>query len=277
LIAAHLNHEWRSAESDAEEQMCLNLCSKLSVHFIAAKLSTIELDKKYNGSKEEYARNARRMFLETVAQAHNAHKIALGHHAQDQQETFFIRLLRGSSLTGLTGIRPQKNRYIRPLLETNKGDILSWLASHGTQYATDSSNFSPLYLRNRIRMNILPSFKQCDNRFDKNFSSTIQQLQDEDDYLERTATSLFKSISTVNDDNTIVVNISLFFEIDKALHKRMILRWLITEKVQCSISSSFFNEIIRFMRSPRGGTHKLNIHWSMVKKNKRASLVQNSC
>ena len=76
---------------------------------------------------EELGRIMRRQFLTNVAKAHNASLIALGHHAQDQQETFFIRLIRGASLAGLTAMRPKQGIYIRPLLQTNKNDIIAIL------------------------------------------------------------------------------------------------------------------------------------------------------
>ncbi len=69
---------------------------------------------------EELGRTMRRQFLTKVAKEHSADYIALGHHAQDQQETFFIRLMRGASLPGLTAMRPRQGMYIRPLLQTNK-------------------------------------------------------------------------------------------------------------------------------------------------------------
>ena len=114
LIAAHLNHEWRP-EADAEEELCRHLARTI-LNFVSQKLSCLIITVKKNGSKEQDARLMRRHFLESVAHTYNAQRIALGHHAQDQQETFFIRLIRGSSLTGLTGIKPHAGLYIRPLL-----------------------------------------------------------------------------------------------------------------------------------------------------------------
>lgn len=268
LIAAHLNHEWRGAESDKEQEMCRMLCIEKSVTFVSEKLSNIRQNKPYNGSKEEYARNSRRIFFEHIAQLHSAQSIALGHHAQDQQETFFIRLIRGTSLTGLTCMKPHHNKYIRPLLNTNKNDILAWLLHHSIPFAVDSSNTSPLYLRNRIRMSALPVLRECDQRFDSNFLSTLEQLHNDEQYLQRATHLTFEKIIKKFDEynSPILLDISLFFTIDEALHKRLILHWLIAENVQFPTSRSFFNEIIRFMRSPKGGAHKLTHHWSMIKK-----------
>src|SRR5438132_9177816 len=106
LIAAHLNHEWRK-EADQEQQDCATLAQNLNIPFVTAKRSELSVPFKQNGSQEEYGRKMRRHFFEKVLHEHNADAIALAHHLQDQEETFFIRLIRGSSLTGLTAMKPK--------------------------------------------------------------------------------------------------------------------------------------------------------------------------
>src|SRR5260221_9609791 len=139
----------------------------------------------------------RRYFFEKVLQEHNADCIALAHHAQDQEETFFIRLIRGSSLTGLTAIKAKHGHYIRPLLETNKSDILAWLHENNIPYATDTTNDSSDYLRNRIRMNVLPALRTCDDRFATNFLSTLNRLQSTEQFLEQLTLKTFEDISYI--------------------------------------------------------------------------------
>ena len=194
LIAAHLNHEWRT-QADDEEKMCKILATQLNIPFVSAKLSSLISHKKYNGSQEEFARHMRRQFLEKVAHEYNAQRIALGHHAQDQQETFFIRLIRGSSLSGLIGMQPKSGLYIRPLLETHKSDILTWLAENNISYATDLSNESPDYLRNRIRLNVLPALQQCDDRWNDNFLATLKRLDRDNNFLEQLAARTLQEIT----------------------------------------------------------------------------------
>ena len=116
LIAAHLDHEWRQ-DSAKDVAFCKQACKSLNVPFVSKKLS--ELNLSFKGSPEEIGRNARRYFLEQIRTKHNADLIALGHHLQDQEETFFIRLIRGTSLSGLCAMWPKKGFYIRPLLQMN--------------------------------------------------------------------------------------------------------------------------------------------------------------
>lgn len=272
LIAAHLNHQWRQ-EADYEEQMCRDIAEQNNIVFTSAKLSEISPTKEFNGSKEEYARNMRRSFFSQVAQKHNAHRIALGHHAQDQQETFFIRLIRGTSLTGLTAINPKNDRYIRPLLETNKDDILSWLHNNAIPYALDATNDSPEYLRNRIRSTVLPALRESDSRFEANFATTLQRLKTTELFLERLTQTTFASLtSTAN--NQLTLNLPDLLATDSALHHRIIIHWLIAEQVPFIPTEKFLDEIIRFLHSARGGTHAIHQQWSITKKQKSAFIIK---
>ncbi len=119
LVAAHLDHEWRT-ESAQDMQFCKTLAESYAIPFVAKKISQLSLSYKSNGSKEEYGRKARRFFFESLAQEYNADAIALAHHADDQQETFFIRLMRGATVSGLYGMKPKDGLYIRPLLSIKK-------------------------------------------------------------------------------------------------------------------------------------------------------------
>lgn len=264
LIAAHLNHEWRT-EADAEEEMCCALAQQHNIPFISQKLSALKSTQKYNGSKEEFARRMRRQFLEHVAHKYNAQSIALGHHAQDQQETFFIRLIRGTSLTGLIGMQPRHGLYIRPLLETNKSDILDWLKTHTIGYAIDSSNESDDYLRNRIRKNVLPAIVTCDNRWDKNFLTTINRLTQDNALLNDIAKTTLETLTSTLDDNKVIC-LKQFLSTHPSLHHRIIILWLIQNDVQFPVTQAFLDEIIRFFSHARGGVHKVRGEWDIIKK-----------
>ncbi len=193
IIAAHLNHEWR-AESLYDEQVSQELCQQLGITFISKKMSELHLNIKFNGSKEEIGRKARRTFFESMAKEYHAHAIALAHHADDQQETFFIRLMRGASLAGLAGMKAKDGLYIRPLLNIKKVEILEYLHEHNIAYAIDTSNESADYLRNRIRRSVIPALRAADERFDMNFETTHEQLQQAEDFLQELAKEAFKQI-----------------------------------------------------------------------------------
>src|SRR3990172_10012376 len=222
---------------------------------ITEKISDLSLSFKFEGSKEELGRKARRSFLERIAQECQADVIALAHHAQDQQETFFIRLIRGATLSGLTAMKPKQDLYIRPLLETNKEDIIAYLHEHKIPYLTDPSNESPEFLRNRIRLTVLPALKQCDKRFDKNFLATLHRLQETESFLEEITQQALDHITT-EENGVLYLAIQEFFNLHTILQKRIILTWLCQEKVPFTPTETFFDEIIRFFRQPGSKTHR---------------------
>lgn len=268
LVAAHLDHEWRP-ESGQDLLFCQKTCENLGVRFCSGKASVIGMGIKKNGSQEEFGRALRRTFLRKVMEEHQADCIALAHHLQDQQETFFIRLLRGATLDGLTGIKPIDGHYVRPLLEYNKSDILAYLADNNIASLTDPTNTSPAYLRNRIRATLIPAMKSIDQRFDAKFSTTLHSLTEENGYLETVAEQAFVScFNQVALDAVMIGNLTTFASLHPVVQRRAVLIWLIRCKVHFAPSAGFIEEVIRFLHSPRGGKHAISSGHEIVKKKK---------
>lgn len=264
LIAAHLDHQWRE-HSHKDVQFCLEATQALGVPLIVGKGSELATEKKWNGSLEELGRTMRRQFLTKVAKEHNAHYIALGHHAQDQQETFFIRLMRGASLTGLTAMRPKQDKYIRPLLQTNKSDIIAYLEQHNIAYLTDPTNVSPDYLRNRIRNTVLPALQQCDARFDQNFLETLNRLHATEHYLTEQTQEKFNDYTRIEND-TIWLNVNQLLNLHTVMQHRIIMQWLVHARVPFTPTTKFLEEIIRFCKQPGSKTHAIHGNWMLIKK-----------
>ena len=128
LIAAHLDHEWRK-DSSKDTNFCQQLCTPMPVTFICKKASELGLSLDYKGSQEEIGRKLRRYFFEQLAQKYKATAIVLGHHADDQIETFFIRLIRGSTIYGLSSMKEKEGLYKNiwltgPAVCVFKGEII---------------------------------------------------------------------------------------------------------------------------------------------------------
>lgn len=271
LIAAHLDHEWRE-ESHEDALFCANLAQHLGIPFVSAKASNITLEKKPRGSQEELGRMLRRCFLESVTQEHSASAIALGHHYDDQQETFFIRFIRGASIAGLASMRPQSGIYIRPLLFLTKAQILDYLKEHTLSYRQDYTNLSESYLRNRIRHILLPAFRQCDTRFDTTFASTLNNIQETDNFLERYAQKAFDSSAHMR-EGRLWLDKEKFFSLDPFLYPRILVLWLCRANVPFTPTNRFFNEIIRFIKRPGSGSHRMHPTWSLVKDKRFISIT----
>ena len=273
IIAAHLDHEWRP-DSANDTQFCKNLAEQHGIPFETKKLSKLPIDLKWEGSKEDIARNARRFFLESIQQKYNADAIALGHHLQDQQETFFIRLLRGASLTGLCSMWPKYGPYIRPLLDTNKAAILQYLTDHGIAYLEDPSNQYETFLRNRIRTTVIPALKAADDRFDTTFLHTLGRLQETEQYLNQHAHQLFAAMSRKS-DGQLEVSIDKLLAQPPIMQSRLIILWLRQEAVQFPVTQSFIDEITRFLKQPESKKHAILPKWKLVKKRNVAWIDKN--
>lgn len=264
LIAAYLDHEWRP-DSKNDLEFCQNLAESLNIPFISSKVSELSCTIKPNGSQEEVARKLRRYFLQEVKKQYNADLIALAHHADDQQETFFIRLLRGATVTGLSCMKAQDKDIIRPLLCINKADIMHYLDTHKISYCIDPTNSSNKFLRNRIRSQLLPALHNIDARFAHTFAHTLKQVQKTDQFLADLTHHTFSQISTYS-NNQYVINLTLFFAQHPFMQRQLILHWLIQENAPFTPSEAFIEEILRFLQSKNSGSHQLNTGWKMVKK-----------
>jgi len=264
IIAAHLDHEWRP-DSSQDEQFCAKLAKEYGVSYASAKISDLGLDLKFEGSQEELGRRTRRYFLEMVKKEHDADLIALAHHAQDQEETFFIRLIRGTSLSGLTAMNPKHGCYIRPLLETNKQDLVNYLDEHNIPYLIDPSNVSQDFLRNRIRTQVIPALKKCDARFEQNFQATIHRLQKTEQFLEKLTCDIFNKIATEK-EGVFYINLKSLLSLDQVILYRILIHWLIKQNVKFPVSEGFLDEMLKFLKQPGSKKHQLHKNWALVKK-----------
>lgn len=168
LVLTHVHHGLRK-ESDDEVRLVQEMAVKwglpCSVHYFDAK----NYAQTRGQSFQEAARDWRYARWKEDMLENGCSLLATAHHLGDQAETILHRLLRGSGPTGLAGIYPAKDAVIRPLLEFGKGDILRYCAQEGLPYALDASNEEPIYLRNRIRLELLPELE-------KNYNPRIQEI-----------------------------------------------------------------------------------------------------
>ena len=155
LECVHVNHSLRGAESDNDAEFVKQLCDRYGVYLHYKKINVKTLAKK--NSIEDAARNARYGFFSTLID--DSAVIATAHTLNDNVETFFINLCRGSGLRGLCGIPVSRPGYVRPLLNVNRQDILLYLEQNQLGYINDSSNQDIRYLRNFIRHKILPELE----------------------------------------------------------------------------------------------------------------------
>lgn len=265
LIAAHLEHDWRGKADKDDADFCRILSKKLNVLFVTKKSHDITISKKWNGSLEEIGRHQRHTFLEEIRKEYTASGILLGHQAQDQEENFFIRLLRGSSLKGLCGMQAKDGFIMRPLLGVERKDIEFWLLEKGHQWCHDVDNDNSRFLRNRIRHELLPILGKIDPRFGQTFTRTLLQLSQEQELIDQLTKNTFDSIFDVEQHGDLIQ----FKNLHPMLQGHVLKKLFISAQFQFTLSESFINEALRFLNSPRGGSHQLNQAWVIRKKGPR--------
>ena len=186
LVVAHYDHGLREKEDEAETRFVRRLASSLALPFESEKASLLK--EGITSSVEERARNARYAFFESLKDKLCAQKIALGHNLNDQAETVLMRLLRGSGPSGLAGIPPSReNTIIRPLIEIRREEIESYLKSRELTYVIDSSNLQTDYLRNKIRLELLPRLLEYQPRLIDHLGQLASIIWGDNKYLETPA------------------------------------------------------------------------------------------
>ncbi|MDN5307530.1 MAG: tRNA(Ile)-lysidine synthase, partial [Eubacteriaceae bacterium] len=152
---AHLNHCLRGDAADNDEALVRDYCQARKIPFFSGHRNVKDMASDQKISLEEAGRQARYAFFEKVCQEQGYNRIALGHHLDDQAETVLMRLIRGTGIKGISGIRSNRS-VIRPFLTISKKEILDYCAVKDLIFCTDESNFSNVYTRNKIRLEIMP-------------------------------------------------------------------------------------------------------------------------
>jgi len=226
LVVAYVNHRLRPVESEREASFVEKESERLGLAFECGAFDVRGFQKSGGFSLQEAARRIRFQFFNHLLQKYQARKIALGHNADDQAETILLRLLRGAGLKGLKGMLPiREGRVIRPLLEVWRAEIESFAKENGILFLTDSSNFKRDYLRNRIRLDLIPLIEEQYQPKIKEIlhrASTILRM--EDDYLEQEAESSFQRIVKKEGE-------SFTFQFSEYQSLHQALRWRVLQKL----------------------------------------------
>lgn len=226
LVAAHLDHCLRGEESALDAKFTASLARKIGIPCVKGRADVRKLAANGGVSIEMAARQARYRFLVETAREKGAVAIATAHTANDQAETFLLRLARGGGAAGLSGIPwvGQRNgiRLIRPLLGTTRAGIESYLRREGVEWREDSTNADPSYLRNRVRHEIIPLMEaRLNPSIREAVCRAAELLREENAWLDSEAAGRLASCS-VRDE----LDVRALASEPPALRRRMLRRWL---------------------------------------------------
>ena len=206
FAVAHCNFHLRGEESDGDEQFVSDFCDLHHIQFLVKHFDTKEFAEQEGISIEMAARDLRYHWFNEMLDQHKFDLLATAHHQDDVIETFLINLSRGSGIKGLSGIQAKSGRIIRPLLFSNREEILDYCQRFSIQFRTDSSNQDTIYKRNLIREKVLPLLEQVNPAFRRNAIKTIGYL-DETEMLFRQRMSEIKSFVYSEDEQGAMIHI----------------------------------------------------------------------
>lgn len=170
IAVAHCNYQLRGTDSDADEKLVKDWCAERQIPFHSKRVQTQKLVDETNDSIQMVARKVRYSFFDELIKKHGHAIIALAHNLDDRIESLLINVLRGTGFRGLQGMPSQRKGIIRPLIGIGKKEIRAYAKENGIPYRDDASNMETYYLRNWVRLRLLPMLNQVD-------SDTVYKLQ----------------------------------------------------------------------------------------------------
>ena len=223
IVVAHVNHMIR--EEAMEDAMYVkNFCKKRNIEFY---LKSIDVKKIANNNKigtEEAGRKERYKFFDELAKKINANKIAIAHNRNDNVETVFMHILRGTGINGLKGIEPKRGMYIRPLIECERKEIEEYCEENNLEPRIDKTNFENIYTRNKIRNVVIPYVQK---EFNQNIIQTIDRLSklviEEEEYMDKQVKKVFNDLLLFEDEKEIQIDLKKFNNLEKVIKSRLIL------------------------------------------------------
>ncbi len=253
LNAIYIDHGLRPHETETEIEFCKNLCERLCLPFTTQSIDVNSYAQEQGMNLQEAARGLRYRIFEETAYQIQADKIASGHTADDQAETLLMNLFRGSGKKGLSGIPPVRGKIIRPLILTKRTEIERYLDEGKIAFITDSSNLKKYYLRNKIRLSLMPVLKQYNPDIIDTLSRTAEILRDEERYFEVIVTKTMMKLISRKTDVRIELFLSPFAIMDKVIMRRVLRRAIDETKGIRGISLIHIDDIIELIQKGNPG------------------------
>jgi tRNA(Ile)-lysidine synthase len=253
LHAIYIDHGLRPDEIPAEIEFCKKFCETLGVPFITKSFDVKSYAMDYGLNKQEAARELRYKAFDETSLEINASRIALAHNADDQAETFFMRILRGTGQRGLTGIPPVRGKIMRPLIEIERKDIEEFLDSISQSFMVDSSNLKKDYFRNWLRLAVMPEFKKQNPALVNTISRVCEIIREEDNYLELIVTKTLMKLIPKKTDKLIELFLVPLENMDKVILRRVLRRAIDAVKGLRGIGFVHIEDIIELVKKGDSG------------------------
>lgn len=252
----HCNFKLRKEESNEDENFVIAHAKKHHLKCHIKSFDTKKIATELKLTTQECARKLRYDWFDTFLSQKKS-ILLTAHHLDDSIETFFINLLRGTGLKGLTGINNGQNNIYRPLLRFNKLEILAYARENEIAYREDSSNSSDAYLRNKLRHHFIPNLKSIGHGFDTKMSTLLNELKNTEDFIASFINPLKSKIESENQ-----IEISDLEVIPKFMWYKLFVRFGLTRNHN--------EELIKLSRSITGSVFESKTHTLL---NNRGTLI----
>lgn len=203
--AAHLNHLLRDKDAFEDEEYVKTLCKSLDIPCFVKRVDINKYSKDKKMSSEMAGREARYNFFDDIVKDEGYTKIATAHNANDQAETILFRLMRGSGIEGLCGIKVRRDKIIRPILCLSRKEVEEYIEINNLKPRIDKTNFEKIYNRNKIRLDMIPYIKE---NFNEDIIQTLNRmsvlLQKDNEFIENSARSFYEKYCIEQSDYFII-------------------------------------------------------------------------
>ena len=214
ILAVHINHGIRGDEADYDESFCRGLCDSLKVEFISRKIDVPKIAMESGLGLEEAARKVRYSIFHDIIQGRNdISTIAVAHNMSDNAETVLFNILRGSGSRGASGVRPVRDKIIRPLIEISKSEILFALDRAEIPYVIDSTNLSDEYSRNYLRNEVIPSLVKVTTDPERMLARFAINMRSDDDFISGVAREFLLAHKTIYNTDLRSLHYSVFIRV----------------------------------------------------------------
>lgn len=241
LYAAHLNHLLRKEDAELDQKFVENQAKNLGILCLSESQDVAAYATKNKLSLEDAGRRLRYEFYYHTAQKIGARKIALGHTADDSVETFLMRLLRGAGIKGLTGIPPVRGLIVRPLIKTWRREIDQYIASLKLVPRIDHTNYESKYLRNRVRLKLIPQLKVYNLNIKEILLQTVLLLTEDYIYLEAKTREALSDLTLKEKEDSIELDAQKLRELEPPIEGHLIRTAI--EKVKGNLAELAFSHV----------------------------------
>jgi tRNA(Ile)-lysidine synthase len=248
---AHINYHFRGEDSNLDQKIVEDFCTTNQIKFHLKDVS--EEEKSKMTSLQNWARKIRYDYFFRILEEENLDYIVTAHHLNDELETFFINLSRGSGIKGLSGIPTNENSILRPLLKFTKAEIYAFAEENKIDFREDKSNEKNDYLRNKIRNQLTPKILEIFPQFLEQFGESLSYLSSVNDFYQNEIEKTFQEILTEENEEGFTLNKEILLQKPKVLIIEIIRKLgfsgIEIEKIITAENGKFF----------RSSTHEISI------------------